>query len=156
MSHEPVEVRLLSSAESAVLERVDPDVFDRPVRLDLAAQYLANPSNLLAVAIQAGLVVGMASAMAYVHPDKPLALFINEVGVSDRYQGQGLGKRLMSTLLEQGRLMGCTEAWVATEGNNKAARALYASAGGKEDPVPAIVYTWSLLGSTSGTSTSAA
>lgn len=146
MPPEPVEVRLLSSAELTVLERVDPDVFDHPVRRELAARYLANPGNLLAVATQADLVVGMGSAMAYGHPDKPLALFINEVGVAQRYRGQGVGKRLMSALLEQGRRMGCTEAWVATGGDNSAARALYISAGGKEDPVPAIVYTWSLLG----------
>lgn len=154
MSREPVEVRLLNPAELAVLERVDPDVFDNHVRLDLAAQYLATPGNLLAVAIRAGVVVGMGSAIAYVHPDKPLALFINEVGVSERYRGQGLGKRLMSALLEQGRLMGCTEAWVATEENNTAARAMYTSAGGKEDPAHAVVYTWSLLGPASEASAS--
>lgn len=156
MSSEPVEVTLLSPAELAVLERVDPDVFDNPVRLDLAAQYLANPGNLLAVAVRAGVVVGMGSAIAYVHPDKPLALFINELGVSERYRGQGLGKRLTSALLERGRLMGCTEAWVATEENNTAARAMYGSAGGKEDPARAIVYTWSLLGPSSKTSPGAA
>lgn len=156
MSGEPVEVRLLSSADLAILERVDPDVFDNPVRLDLAAQYLANPNNVLAVAIQADVVVGMGSAIAYVHPDKPLALFINEVGVSARCQGQGVGKRLMSALLQQGRLLGCTEAWVATEENNAAARALYTSLAGKEDPAHAVVYTWSLHEPADGASTSAA
>ena len=79
-----------------------PDAFDNPVRLDLAAQYLANPSNLPAVAIQAGVVVGRTfRAIAYVHPDKPLSLFINEVGVSERCQGQGVGKRLMSVRLDR-------------------------------------------------------
>ena len=145
MSSEEVEVILLSSGELAILERVDPDVFDNPVRLELAAQYLANPNNLLAVAIQGGVVVGMASAIAYVHPDKPLSLFINEVGVSQKCQGQGVGKRLMSVLLQQGRLMGCAEAWVATEENNAAAQALYSSAAGKEDSARAVIYTWPLL-----------
>jgi len=156
MSREAVEVRLLGSGELAILEQVDPDVFDNPVRLDLAAQYLANPSNLLAVAIQSGVVVGMGSAIAYIHPDKPLSLFINEVGVSERCQGQGVGKRLISVLLGQGRLMGCTEAWVATEENNAAARALYTSVAGKEDPARAVVYTWPLLKPKNGTNTGAA
>lgn len=156
MSRKAVEVRLLSSGELAILERVDPDVFDNPVRLDLAAQYLANPNYLLAVAIQGGVVVGMGSAIAYIHPDKPLSLFINEVGVSEKCQGQGVGKRLMSVLLQQGRLMGCTEAWVATEENNAAARALYASAAGKEESAHAVVYTWPLLKPANGTNTGAA
>lgn len=156
MSHEAIEVRLLSPGELAILEQVDPDVFDNPIRLDLAAQYLTNPSNLLAVAIQAGVVVGMGSAIAYIHPDKPLSLFINEVGVSERCQGQGVGKRLMSALLQRGRIMGCTEAWVATEENNAAARALYTSVAGKEDPARAVVYTWPLLKLANGTDTDAA
>jgi ribosomal protein S18 acetylase RimI-like enzyme len=137
-------VRLLTSADVSVLECADPDVFDNPVRLDLAGQYLNQPGNLLAVAIDAGTVVGMASAIAYVHPDKPLALFINEVGVSARYHRRGIGKRLIQALLEQGRIMGCTEAWVATEEDNGAARALYSSIEGKEDPARAVVYTWPL------------
>lgn len=155
-SDEPTEIRLLRSDDVTLLERVDPDVFDNPVRLDLAAEYLADPRNLLAVAIQEGMIVGMGSAIAYVHPDKPLALFINEVGVSGRCQGQGIGKRLVSALLEQGRLMGCTEAWVATEVDNVAARALYTSVAGREDPAHAVVYTWPLIDSKSGTDTSAA
>ena len=89
MPPEPIDVRPLTSADLPVLEQVDPDVFDNPVRLDLAARYLNNPGNLLAVAIHDGTVVGMASAIAYVHPDKPLALFINEVGVSARWRRQG-------------------------------------------------------------------
>jgi ribosomal protein S18 acetylase RimI-like enzyme len=149
-------VRLLTSADVSVLECADPDVFDNPVRLDLAGQYLNQPGNLLAVAIDAGTVVGMASAIAYVHPDKPLALFINEVGVSARYHRRGIGKRLIQALLEQGRIMGCTEAWVATEEDNGAARALYSSIEGKEDPARAVVYTWPLSRQTSGTSSGAA
>jgi ribosomal protein S18 acetylase RimI-like enzyme len=145
MSIQSIEVRLLTAMESATLERVDPDVFDNPIRLELAAQYLADPGNLLVVAIHAGVVIGMGSAIAYVHPDKPRALFINEVGVAERYQRQGVGKRLMQVLLEQGRLMGCTEAWVATEEDNAAARALYTSVAGEEDPARAVVYTWPLL-----------
>jgi aminoglycoside 6'-N-acetyltransferase I len=144
MSVAPVEVRLVTAADLAVLERVDPDVFDNPVQPELAASYVAAPDNLLAVAIDDGVVVGMASAIAYVHPDKPRQLFINEVGVSERYQGRGIGRRLVQILLERGRAMGCVEAWVATEEDNVAARALYASLDGVEDASHAIVYTWRL------------
>ena len=139
-----VSIRLLAATDLAVLEHVDAGVFDNAVQLELAAQYLANPSNMLAVAIQGSVVVGMASATAYVHADKPLQLFIGEIGVSERCRGRGVGKRLVHTLLEHGRIMGCTEAWVATEENNAAARALYTAVKGTEDAEHAVVYTWQL------------
>jgi ribosomal protein S18 acetylase RimI-like enzyme len=86
----------------------------------------------------------MASAIAYVHPDKPLQLFINEVGVSERCQRQGVGRRLVNALLKQGNILGCTEAWVATEPNNLAARALYNAAKGTEGKNFAVISTWEL------------
>lgn len=144
MAVDPIEVRLLTATDIAVLEHVDTDVFDNPVRPGLAARYLQSPGSMLAVAVHHGVVVGMASAITYVHPDKPLQLFINEVGVSSRFQRRGLGRRLVDALLEQGRAMGCTEAWIATEEDNIAARALYAALGGTEDPARAVVYTWQL------------
>ena len=139
-----VEVRLLTASDLAVLERVEADVFDHPIQPALAERFLSTPGNLLAVATDSGTVVGMASAIAYVHPDKPLQLFINEVGVSARVRGRGIGKRLMRALLEQGRALGCTEAWVATETGNAPARALYDSLAGTEDADHAVVYTWKL------------
>lgn len=144
MPSDAIEVRLLTATDLAVLDRVEADVFDYPVQRALAVQYLSTPGNLLAVATLSGVVVGMASAIAYVHPDKPLQLFINEVGVSARVQRQGVGKLLMHALLERGRIMGCTEAWVATEVDNEAARALYKSLSGIEDDDRAVVYTWQL------------
>jgi aminoglycoside 6'-N-acetyltransferase I len=144
MSSDPVEVRLLTAEDIAVLHHVDPDVFDHPVQGPLAERFLATPDNRLAVATLSGVVVGMASAIAYVHPDKPRQLFINEVGVAGRVRGQGIGKRLVRALLEEGRRMGCVEAWVATEVGNEAARALYTSLAGVEDEDHAVVYTWPL------------
>jgi aminoglycoside 6'-N-acetyltransferase I len=38
----------------------------------------------------------------------------------------------MTALLDLGRQLGCSEAWVLTEAGNEAARALYRSAGGLE------------------------
>lgn len=137
-----VEIRVLESDTAHVLERVDPDVFDRAVIPELAAEFLADPRHHIAVAIDGDTVVGMASAVDYVHPDKPVQLWINEVGVADAYQRQGLGKRLLETLLAHGRTLGCEEAWVATDPDNRAACGLYASAGGDEEPF--VMYTFTL------------
>jgi aminoglycoside 6'-N-acetyltransferase I len=88
----------------------------------------------LAVAIDEDRVVGLASAVHYVHPDKAPQLWINEVGVAPPYQGQGIGRRLMERLLDRGRELGCREAWVGTERSNTAVWRLSAAAGGVEEP----------------------
>lgn len=144
MSPSPITVRLLGAGDAAVLQQVDDDVFDDRVQPELLAEFLANPSNLLAVAIDDGTVIGMASAVVYVHPDKPRQLWINEVGVAAHGRRRGLGKRLVRALLDRGRALGCTEAWVATEEGNAPARAFYTSLQGREDAERAIVYTFPL------------
>jgi ribosomal protein S18 acetylase RimI-like enzyme len=140
-----IEVRLLGPADAALLDRVADDVFDHAIQPALAQAFLADPKNLLAVAIEEdGLVVGMATGLLYLHPDKPLQCFVNEVGVSPRWHRRGLGARLMQALLAAARERGAQEAWVATEENNTPARALYKSLDGAQDSDPAIVYTWPL------------
>ena len=141
-----MEIRRLTAADAALLDHVDDDVFDLPVQPALAAQFLSRPDHLLVVARVDGVVVGMASGVIYLHPDKPLQLFINEVGVSARMEGRGIGTALMQSLLQHGRDLGCVEAWVATETDNTRARALYAKVGGQQEPEPAVVYVWPLQG----------
>ncbi|MPY65461.1 GNAT family N-acetyltransferase [Deinococcus sp. SDU3-2] len=128
------EVRVLGREEADVLQNVAPGVFDHDLRPDSLAAFFADPRHHLAVALDGGVVVGMASGFHYVHPDKPPELFINEVGVADEYQGQGLGRRLLDALLAHARTLGCVAAWVLTEEDNPIARRLYASAGGEEQP----------------------
>lgn len=139
-----VAVLVVGPATASLLDRVDDDVFDHPVRRDLLMEFLASPANVLVVAVAAGAVIGMATGLAYVHPDKPLALFINEVGVSARFRRRGIGRRLIAALLAWGRARGCAEAWVATEAGNAPARGLYAATGGREDDAPAVVYVYPL------------
>ena len=140
MSEPTAAILLVSEANVSMLERVDDDVFDHDVQPALVHAFLANPANVLVVAVVEGLVVGMASGIAYVHPDKPLTLFINEVGVSGRFRRQGIGRRLVSALLQTGTELGCKEAWVATELNNQPARKLYEALGGVADQDHAVVY----------------
>ena len=102
-----VSVRILGTADIAALDNVAPNVFDGAVRRELAAEFLADPRHHLAVAVsEAGQVVGMASAVHYVHPDKLPQLFVNEVSVSPAFHRQGLGKQLMAALLARGRELG--------------------------------------------------
>jgi aminoglycoside 6'-N-acetyltransferase I len=69
-------------------------------------------------------------------------MFINEVGVSAAYEGQGLGKRLLAALLQRASELGCSEAWTATEPENARAQALYSRAGGVKDQTPFVMFNF--------------
>ena len=140
MSALAITIRLLGPGDASVLDRVAPDVFDYAVDPRWTAVFFADTRHHLAVALDGDLVVGMASAVHYVHPDKPAELWVNEVGVAPTHQQQGLGLRLMRALFDRGREMGCREAWVGTEPGNTAARRLYAAAGGTEEEMVYITF----------------
>lgn len=140
-----VEVRLLGAGDDAILANVAPGVFDDLVQPRLASEFLADPRHHIAVACEAGQVVGFVSAVDYVHPDKPRELFINEVGVAPSHQRQGLAKRLLHTVLEAGRAAGCRQAWVLTERSNAAALRLYGACGGVEAPDLSVMFEFPLV-----------
>src|SRR5687767_10770599 len=139
-----LEIRMLASGDHPLLARVAPDVFDNPVDEELAAEFLADPRHHLAVASTGGWVVGMASAVHYVHPDKPPELWISEVGVSPEHRGAGIAQRLLGALFELGADLGCTQAWVLADESNEVARHLYERAGGIAAKEPAIMYEFDL------------
>ena len=81
----------------------------------------------------------MASGFHYVHPDKDPELFINEVGVIEAYQNQGIGRALVKFLWAHGKRLGCKYAWIGTEKSNVAAQKCYLAAGGSPDDEPFIL-----------------
>ena len=143
-----VEIRLLVPGDEDVLSRVADGVFDGPVRESLATEFLLDSRHHIVVAIAAGVVVGMASAVVYIHPDKPATFWINEVGVGDDWLRRGIGTQLMTALLEHGKQLGCREAWLGTEWDNDAARALYKKFSAVEESF--VMYTFQLAGEEPG------
>jgi ribosomal protein S18 acetylase RimI-like enzyme len=141
----PIEIRALKPGDEAVLARVADDVFDHDVDPGAAARYLADPRHHIAVAIDEGVVVGFASGVHYFHPDKPVPeLFVNEVGVAPSHHQRGLGKAVVTALLEVGRALGCSQAWVLTDRENTAAMRLYAASGGAESPEGQVMFEFEL------------
>ena len=138
------ETRILRRGDRALLDNVAPGVFDHALEPRLVAEFLDDDRHHLAVAVNDGQVIGIASGVHYVHPDKPPELWINEVGVAPGYQGRGVGKALMRTLLQHAKSLGCAEAWVLTDRSNHAARRLYAATGGKEAPYDQVMFTFLL------------
>jgi ribosomal protein S18 acetylase RimI-like enzyme len=129
-----VEIRLLGPGDADVLRHVGIDVFDGPVDARWTSEFFSDARHHLAVAIDDGSVVGMVSAVNYVHPDKAPQLWINEIGVATTHRRRGIARLLLDAILAHGRTLGCTEAWLGTEESNEPARRLYRGAGGKAEP----------------------
>ena len=131
---ESVEIRRLGTSDAQMLrEASHQDLFDNPLSRALSAEFLADPRHHIFAAVVSGKIVGFASAVHYVHPDKPAELWINEVSVAGHFRGQGIGRRLLQVMFEHARAtLGCDEAWVLAEEDNAAARRLYASVGGTD------------------------
>jgi len=147
----PIDVRVLRRGDESVLAAVAPDVFDDPIDPAAAATFLSDPRHHLAVAIDDGIVVGFASAVTYVHPDKPRSeLWINEVGVATTHQRRGIGRLVLAALLDVGRREHCSEAWVLADRSNTAAREFYASLGGAPGREDAVMFTFTLGGNVEG------
>jgi ribosomal protein S18 acetylase RimI-like enzyme len=140
----PIEIRLLGQHDAAVLERVADDVFDHAIDARWTREFFDDDRHHIVVALDGDLVVGFASAVHYVHPDKPPELWINEVGVAPSHHRRGIGKQIMAAILAHGRSLGCREAWVGTEESNLAARALYGAAGGLEEEDRVVTFTFDL------------
>ena len=136
--------RTLHQGDLGVLEHVAEGVFDHPIDRQCAAEFLADPRLHIAVAISEGMVVGFASGVDYVHPDKPREMWINEVGVAPAFRQAGVGAGVVRLLLSEAEAMGCTEAWVLTDADNAAANALYQKVGGREERPGQRMYAFAL------------
>jgi aminoglycoside 6'-N-acetyltransferase I len=136
------EIRLVISSDAPILDRVAEGVFDGAVVPELLAEFLADRRHHLIVAIADGVVIGMITAVDYVHPDKAAQLWINEVGVSAAHRRRGVARELLKAMLRLGTDLGCTEAWLGTEHDNVAARALYETAGSVGEPF--LLYSFDL------------
>jgi ribosomal protein S18 acetylase RimI-like enzyme len=125
-----VEIKVLQCGDENMLRNVAAEVFDKPINEEFAREFLQDPRHHIAVAIDDGLIVGFASAVHHIHPDKPPELWINEIGFAPTHRRRGLGKAVLRALFEVGQAHRCQAAWVLTDRSNVAASALYSSVGG--------------------------
>jgi ribosomal protein S18 acetylase RimI-like enzyme len=140
-----IEVKILNQNDIDLLKNVDLDVFDDTIDLSRSIEFIADPRHHLGVALDGDRIIGFVSAVHYVHPDKPHPeLWINEIGVAETYQRQGLGKRLMNAIFAVGRELGCESAWVLTDRENTAAMNLYAAVGNAEVPTDHVMFSFHL------------
>ncbi len=98
--------------------------------LDVNSSYLyflqaSHFSDTCAVAEVDGQIVGFISA--YYRPDRPGALFVWQVAISDTMRGQGMAKRLLTALLTQQPKDSVTELCCTISPSNKASQGLFKS-----------------------------
>jgi ribosomal protein S18 acetylase RimI-like enzyme len=140
-----IDTKILGPDESEVLERLAPGVFDDPLDAEATARFLTDPRHHVAVATEDGLVVGAATSVHYLHPDKSEPeMWINELAVAPTHRGRGLGKALLGALLETAREQGCREAWIVTDPENEAAMRLYRRMSGQEAARNQVMFTFRL------------
>jgi ribosomal protein S18 acetylase RimI-like enzyme len=132
--------------EAFLIRRIGPDdraavlsadVFDGPALAESVDRFLGthdapDPRNLMLAAELGGRIEGFVSGVLLDHPDKPRTLFISELGVNEHHRRDGIGRALLAAIRAEGRALGCKVTWVATEGDNHPACALYRAAGGQE------------------------
>lgn len=133
-------VKTLTTLDAGLFRNVADGVFDKPVNETLVSEFLSDPRHHIVVAVWDDRIVGFASAVHYVHPDKPAELWINEVGVSPTHQRHGVAKAILKEMLSLGKQLGCRSAWVLTDRSNLAANRLYSSVGGRPDPGDTVMY----------------
>jgi ribosomal protein S18 acetylase RimI-like enzyme len=141
---ENIIIRLATIDDLPALQGAGDQLFDYPIKPNRAIEFLKDERHHLVLAYHGDVIVGMASGLHYVHPDKDPELFVNEVSVLDEFQGRGVGRKLIKFLVEYGRELGCKEAWVATEKSNIAAQKAYLAAGGvpEEEPIVLIEFKY--------------
>ena len=104
-----VELRRITADDVHVFDNIADDVFDEPIHAGRLAAYLVEPSHLLMLAIDNGLVVSQCAAVIHRHPDKVNELYIDEVGTATSHLRQGIARRLMDAMFDWGRQLGCEE-----------------------------------------------
>ena len=135
-----MEVREIGSGDIDLLLAVDPGLFDNDIDPEQSRAFLADVANILLLAFEGRLAIGMASATILRHPDKAPALFVNEVGTRDSHQRKGVATALMQRMIALGRARSCQGIWLGTEADNEAALGLYRKLSKQE--VPGVYFGW--------------
>jgi ribosomal protein S18 acetylase RimI-like enzyme len=126
-------IKHLQAGDEDILERVAEDVFDEAIDPTYLRRYLAEANHHMIVAIKDNEVVGQIRAVLHRHPDKSDELYIDNLGVTPTQQRQGIATKLLDAMLELGKRLGCEDAWLATEGDNRQAKGFYESYGIKPE-----------------------
>lgn len=127
-----------------MLNTIAKEVFDHPIDATSLQAFLECPRHIMVLAIEEDIVIGMASAVEYFHPDKPPQLWINEIGVTPSKRNQGIGRQLIQQLLTIAKERKCIFAWLGTDTDNYPAQSCFNAVPDGEKPTSFLMYEWEL------------
>jgi ribosomal protein S18 acetylase RimI-like enzyme len=133
-----VNLTQITAANTHLLANPAPDVFDEAIDPARLAAFVAAYGHFMAVAMDGDVAIAQIRAMVQHQPDAPPVLYIDNLGVAERYQRMGLARSLVEYALAWGAGMGCDQAWVATELDNHPALALYRAF--ESEPMEAVAF----------------
>jgi len=115
-------------------------LFDQAPNPEATRRFLADPTHHLLVAYDGGgRPVGFVSGIEVTHPDKGTEMFLYELAVDEAVRRRGVGRTLVEALAARAREHDCYGMWVLADDDNQAARATYASAGGRTASRPVMI-----------------
>jgi aminoglycoside 6'-N-acetyltransferase I len=115
----------MRAGDEGVFDHIAPDVFDEPIHPERLRAYLKTPEHLLVLALEDGVVVGQCAAVIHRHPDKPVEVYIDEVGTASTHLRRGIATAMLKEMFAWAREYGCTYGWLGTELDNLEANGLY-------------------------------
>jgi ribosomal protein S18 acetylase RimI-like enzyme len=125
-----VEIRRITQVEAVTAAG---HLFDAAPRRDATERFLADDRHHLLIAYVDGVPAGMVTGVEMTHPDKGTEMFLYELGVDEGFRGRGVGRALVSALVDLARERACYGVWTITEADNAAALATYHRAGGSPE-----------------------
>lgn len=130
----------LTRKTASLLENVADDVFDGDIDPDRLSTYLASTGHLMIVAVCDRQVIGQVAAYIHRHADQGADIYVDNLGVTPNFQRRGVARRLVDEVMAWGKALGCHQAWIVTDIDNDAARALYVGLGATAEPIVMFSY----------------
>ncbi|MGO7375642.1 GNAT family N-acetyltransferase [Rhizobium ruizarguesonis] len=123
-----------------LLENIAEEVFDQEINAQRLATYLKSSGHLMIIAVCEKQVIGQIAAYVHSHPDRASDVYIDNLGVAPPFQRRGVARRLLDEVLAWGKTLDCDQAWIVTDTENNAARALYEGRGAAAEPIGMFSY----------------
>lgn len=123
----PVNIIHINYENTELLNSIAEDVFDKEIDSDFLSDYVKEKNHIMLIALKNNIVVGQVSSVIHRHIDKPMELYIGNLGVTPSCQRQGIATKLVGNVLAIAKKVGCGEIWMAIEPKNQQAEYFYAS-----------------------------
>jgi ribosomal protein S18 acetylase RimI-like enzyme len=90
-------------------------------------QFLRSEDRYYLIASIGAEIVGAIHGYKLLHPTGVTYMYIDEVDTMANHRRKGIARAMMLSVLELAKEWGCDQAWLGTEHDNEAAKALYIS-----------------------------